>query len=129
MEFEIKRIYAWSVLKIVFVFYLCIGTLFGMLLAFISNMITAVMMSFNSWASNVFAPSAFSIFLNIISFALFFAIAGSVVTIIFIGIYNLLSVLVGGIKIDLDTFSDTKALHREDNQVILRDKPIDEKYE
>lgn len=129
MEFEIKRIYAWSVLKIVFVFYLCIGTIFGMLLAFISNMITAVMMSFNSWASNAFAPSAFSIFLNIISFALFFAIAGSVVTIIFIGIYNLISVMVGGIKIDLDTFSDTKALHREDNQVISRDKSIDEKYE
>ena len=87
-------------------------------------------MSFSSsyWGGDSFAPSALSIFFSIISFAIFFAIAGSIVTIIFTWIYNLLAAVVGGIKLDLNTSSDN-IFYREDNQDFSRDIVVDETNE
>ena len=125
MEFEIKRINAWSVLKIIFVFYLGFGAFLGILFAFISNLLSAMILSFGSnyWGNEVFTPSAFSIFINVISFALFIAVSGSVITLIFIGIYNILSSLFGGIKINLRT------LKHEEEPLFLMEESVDEKYE
>lgn len=131
MEFEIKRINAWSVLKIIFVFYLGFGAFLGIFFAFISNLLSAMILSFGSsyLGEDVFIPSGFSIFINIISFALFFAVFGSVVTLFFIGIYNLLSSMFGGIKFELQSIDDNRSIQSVDTQETLMEEPVDEKYE
>ncbi len=128
MEFEIKRINAWSVLKIVFIFYLCFGSILGIIFAFISNLLTAMVMGFSSsyFGDDVLTTSALSIFVNIISVAIFFAVSGSIITLVFVGIYNLLSNLLGGIKLELANSPNNTVLPREDNKEYSKEEPVNE---
>lgn len=100
MEFELKTINIWSVVKIVFVISLAIGALIGIFNAFIFTFINSIFQNTYIDELNI-TYSSISIFYMIMFFAISISLFHSVLSIIFIGCYNLISNWIGGIKFDL----------------------------
>ena len=109
MEYEIRRINTWSVIKIVFLVSFFIGALIGIFYALILSFINNLIQQFavdeieqGLRSLNVLTP-----FFLILFFAIFTSISNSIISAIFIGIYNFMAQWIGGIKIDIKPFSDT----------------------
>ena len=107
MEYEIKRINAWSIIKIVFLVSFLLGALIGIFYALILTI-------FNNLISNIdfgydLQPlGVISLFFLIIFFAIFISITNSIISVIFVGSYNFLASCIGGIKLDVKLHNDVE---------------------
>ena len=103
MEYEIKRINAWSVIKFVFLISFFIGTLIGIFYALILSIVCNLIqnITINELGLGVKSLNEISLFFLIIFFAIFISISNSIMSAIFIGTYNFIAQWLGGIKIAL----------------------------
>jgi len=101
MEYEIKRINSWSIIKIVFIISFLIGLFIGVIYSFTINIIGNILLQLTFDELIVEPLSAISIFFLIIIIALFTSILSGSVTFVFVIIYNLTAQWIGGIKVEL----------------------------
>jgi len=103
VNFELKRLDVWSLVKIVFFLYAIIGLLVGLFYTLIFTLVGG-MAGFLS-RENVFPMmgpfSGLVVFFMSFVFAIFYAVFGSIVTAISAGLYNLLAKWMGGVKLSL----------------------------
>ncbi len=112
MNFELKRVDVWSLVKVTFFLYAVIGLLVGLFYTLIFTLIGG-MAGFLSgageaglWGEGRAFPmmglfSGFVGFFMSFVMALFYAVFGSIGTAIFAGLYNLLAKWLGGVKLSL----------------------------
>jgi len=101
MEYEIKRINSWSIIKIVFIISFLIGLFIGVIYSFTINIIGNILLQLTFDELIVEPLSAISIFFLIIIIALFTSILSGSVTFVFVIIYNFTAHWIGGIKVEL----------------------------
>jgi len=103
MEYEIKRINFWSVIKFLFVVFFLIGACCGLSYVLILSILNNVLQSLSGEivASELAYFSGISIFGQVIFFSISISFFGCFLGALFICTYNLLSHLFGGIKIEL----------------------------
>ena len=101
MEYEIKRINTWPIVKIVFLFSFIFGAFIGISYAFILSFINSFFQYFNFEDITVQAFNTNEIFFLIIFTAIFTAVISCIISIILVGVYNLSSRWIGGIKLEL----------------------------
>jgi len=103
MEYEIERINAWSVIKIVFLISFFAGALIGifyaLILSTVSNLFQHIVIE--EIGNDIEPLGTYAIFIMIVFLAIFVSIANSIISVVLVGSYNLLSQWIGGIKFDL----------------------------
>lgn len=104
MIYQIKKINAWSVMKISFVIFavlgLIVGLFYAIFFAFVGQMMDFAGPGEFGRMSGFF--SGIMGFFVAIFLAIFYAVFGSLMTALFAGLYNLLARGLGGIEIQLE---------------------------
>ena len=109
VNFELKRVDVWSLVKIVFFLYAIIGLLLGLFYTLIFTLVGG-MAGFLGGEEAFPLMGLFSGFVGFfMSFvlAILYAVFGSIVTAILTGLYNLLAKWMGGVRLSL-----AEELHR-----------------
>ena len=117
MNFELKRVDVWSLVKIVFFLYAIIGLLVGLFYTLIFTLVGG--MAGFIGGENTFPMiglfSGIAGFFMSFVFAIFYAVFGSIVTAISAGLYNLLAKWIGGVKLSLaEEVSSMESPRREE---------------
>jgi hypothetical protein len=106
MNYEIKKIDVWSVVKIAFIIYGIFGLIFGLFYAAILTMLGGFLSQFGEFGEFGDMTGLFTGAVGILMaffMALFYAVIGAVFTAIFVWLYNILAKLTGGIRFNLET--------------------------
>jgi len=104
MEYEIRRIQVWSVVKIVFIIFFIVGAFVGifyaMMTAVVSNLFMEMAGDELEYGQRV--AGFFSPFFMILFFALFSATVNAVLSAFIVLFYNVFAQLTGGFRVDLN---------------------------
>ena len=103
MNYEIKRINVWSVIKIVFLISFCLGALIGVFYALFLSIVTSVIQNLTTEIidTGFGSFSGIGIFFVIIATAFFIAISNTIFCAFFICVYNITAQWSGGFKVEL----------------------------
>ncbi len=103
MNFELKRVDVWSVVKIVFFLYAVIGVLVGLFYTLIFTLVGGVtgFLGGEETFPMMGLFSGFVGFLMAFVLGIMYAVIGSITTAILVGLYNLLARWIGGLKFSL----------------------------
>ena len=102
MNYEIRRIDVWSVVKITFILGGIFGLLAGILYAFMLVMVGGFLSQLGDEFGVMQGVTGAVSIIMIFFMALFYAVVGAVVAAIFTWIYNLLAKGMGGIRFHLE---------------------------
>lgn len=107
MEYELKRINVWPVIKIVFLISFFLGAIIGIFYTLIIAIVGNLIQQLTGEGLDFFfeMPGGITLFFIILFFATFTSLINSILSSIFIGIYNLMAHWIGGFRVDLDTES------------------------
>lgn len=111
MEYEIKRINVWSIIKIVFIISFLIGVLIGIFYALILTTIGNLIQDFvvNEYDFAAKPINTFSVFFLILFCAVIVSISNSILSAIFIICYNVVVQWIGGVKVELNLTTDLES--------------------
>ena len=101
MDYEIKRIRIWSAVKVGFVIWGALGFLLGLYMALMMPVMMKLLGAIAPLGdgAEMIGPAAFIVFPAV--YALMGAVGGTIFTLIFVALYNLMASLLGGIEIEL----------------------------
>jgi len=105
MNYEIRKIDVWSVVKIAFILYGIFGLIFGLFYAVMLTMVGGFLGQFSEFGEFGQMTGLFTGAVGILMaffMALFYAVIGAVFTAIFVWLYNVLAKLTGGIRFHLE---------------------------
>jgi len=100
VNFELKRVDVWSVVKIVFFLDAVIGLLVGFFYTFVFSLIGGFLSGERALPMMGFFSGVVGFFMSFV-LAIFYAVLGAVFTAILAGLYNLLAGWLGGFKLSL----------------------------
>lgn len=103
MNYEIKRISVWSVVKIVFVISFCLGAFIGVFYALFLSIVTNIIQNLTTEVidSGFSSFSGIGIFFLIIVIAFFIAVSNTIFCAFFVSVYNITAQWLGGFKVEL----------------------------
>jgi hypothetical protein len=102
MNYEIKKIDVWSVVKIAFFLYGIFGLLFGLFYAILLSVLGGILSQFGPEFESMGGLTGILGIFMAFFLALFYAVIGAVFTALFTWIYNLLAKGLGGIRFYLE---------------------------
>jgi len=103
VNFELKRVDVWSVVKIVFF----LDAVIGLLVGFFYTLVFSLVGGMAGLLSGERALPMMGLFSGLVGFfmsfvlAIFYAVLGAVFTVILVGLYNLLAKWLGGFRLSL----------------------------
>jgi len=102
MKYELKRIRVWSAIKVGFFIWGLIGFLGGLYMAMMMPILMKFMEAFGPMSEDFGAVGPLALIFLPILYSLMAAVAGTVLTAIVAGFYNLISSIMGGLEVSLE---------------------------
>jgi hypothetical protein len=122
MKYELKRIRIWSAIKIGFFVWGLIGFLGGLYMAMMMPLLMKFMETLGPMSEDFGAVGPFALIFLPILYSIMAAVAGTILTAIVAGFYNLISSLMGGLEVTLES----EMLHPLDISVSQTPPPANE---
>ena len=102
MRYHVKRIPLWPVMRVAFVVMLIIGIVIGIFYGFLVSGLGMIMGALGESALGEGFPSIGNLgFLMVPFIAVFYAVTGTIVIVIWVLIYNIVAQVLGGIELEL----------------------------
>lgn len=102
MKYELKRIKVWSAIKIGFFLWGLIGFLGGLYMAMMMPLLMKFMETLGPMSEDFSSFGPFALIFLPILYSLMAAVAGTILTALAAGFYNLISSLMGGLEVTLE---------------------------